>query len=238
MGKIGCAVAAAVVAVILLAGCGGGGGAGTVTTPAASSFAGNYTASVATTGASDPPFSWGFSVTPSGAVTSGDIPEGVGTTVTGSITSAGEITIQIAFPGQPSVTIRGTIQNAGGLLGGSGTWTDSDGTSGTWTCKAGLDTSAIAGNYSGTYTGDKGGTFTVSVAADGRVTGQGVSPSVGNFSITGTLWPGGTLSLTGSGSVAAGPWTVTWHGNVSDGGSGGGTWRSSSGYSGTWIMHK
>ena len=57
-------------------------------------------------------------------------------------------------------------------------------------------------NYAGSFTGADQGTFAVSIAASGQITGSGSSPSTGRFFITGLVDPSGNLSMSTSGSAA------------------------------------
>jgi hypothetical protein len=64
---------------------------------------------------------------------------------------------------------------------------------------------ALAGNYSGTFSGSGMGTWMITVAADGTVTGSGVDSKGHNFTISGNLVSGTTYS----GTAGSAMWTGT-----------------------------
>jgi hypothetical protein len=65
---------------------------------------------------------------------------------------------------------------------------------------------SLAGNYSGTFSGADMGTWMITVAADGTVTGSGVDSKGHNFQISGTLVSGTTYSGTAG--------SASWTGNM------------------------
>ena len=65
----------------------------------------------------------------------------------------------------------------------------------------------MAGNYSGSFSGADSGTWTVTVATDGAVTGSGISNTIGQFDVSGTVQSSGSTSVSGSGTAAGSTWT-------------------------------
>jgi hypothetical protein len=95
----------------------------------------------------------------------------------------------------------------------------------------------FAGTYVGTYSGSESGSIEATVATSGRLSGQAQSPTCGLMPVTGTVKPTGDVSA----SARCGQWTISYTGLFTESGgvkSGSGTWRSSSGYSGTWSVHE
>jgi len=94
--------------------------------------------------------------------------------------------------------------------------------------------SILAASYSGTFSGDDTGSWTITVATDGTVTGTGNSNSDGAFSITGNVSSNGTVSAAASGSAGSSTWSsiidIT-NGTID------GTW-SGGGYSGIFSGNK
>jgi hypothetical protein len=64
---------------------------------------------------------------------------------------------------------------------------------------------SLAGNFSGTFSGSGMGTWMITVAADGTVTGSGVDSKAHNFTISGSLVSGTTYS----GTAGSATWTGT-----------------------------
>jgi len=81
----------------------------------------------------------------------------------------------------------------------------------------------MAGIYSGTFTGDDAGTWTVTIGTDGTIMGDGVSVKLngGPFTISGSVATSGNLAATGFAGLA------TWTGNID---------RSAGVISGTWDI--
>ncbi len=93
----------------------------------------------------------------------------------------------------------------------------------------------FAGQYTGTYAGEDAGTVSVSIAANGAISGSGRStldPSY-QFIVAGQVAPGGAVSLTGSGSAG----TARFTGTVTAQGVLAGAWSSPEG-SGTFTTQK
>jgi hypothetical protein len=80
----------------------------------------------------------------------------------------------------------------------------------------------IIGNFGGSFTGVEHGTFVVTVASNGLVTGSGSASQSGPFNVSGRADPTGNLSLTASGSAG----TAVYSGRI-DGATGvvAGNWR-------------
>jgi len=95
--------------------------------------------------------------------------------------------------------------------------------------------SILAGTYSGNYIGDDTGDWTVTVAADGSVSGSGTTNFDGSvFSIAGSVNTSGTVSASASGSAG----TASWAGIVTiTSGAFSGSW-SGSGENGTFNGNK
>jgi hypothetical protein len=93
----------------------------------------------------------------------------------------------------------------------------------------------FAGQYTGTYAGEDAGTVSVTIAANGVISGSGRStldPDY-QFIVAGQVAPGGLVSLTGSGSAG----TARFNGTVTVQGVLAGTWSSPEG-SGTFSTQK
>lgn len=81
---------------------------------------------------------------------------------------------------------------------------------------------AYAGSYRGTFTGAESGTFTVLVAADGRILGDGRSALAGDFSVQGQVSASGQVELNAASGQAG---LATFAGNLNaDTGALSGTW--------------
>lgn len=93
---------------------------------------------------------------------------------------------------------------------------------------------SYAGNYSGTYSGDENGTWQVSVASDGTLTGSGDDNLGGSFSISGTFTSSGEATLT-QGDTNSG---ATYSGTVDFSGALSGTWQGVNNTSGTFSGSK
>ena len=104
------------------------------------------------------------------------------------------------------------FQDAGGVTRGS--------TSVAVRTDTGLE--AFAGTYSGTFSGDDSGTWTVVVDSTGNLTGSGVSSASGNFLISGNVTRSGEVSFT-AGTVTAG---ANFFGTISLSGEVSGNWAS------------
>lgn len=68
--------------------------------------------------------------------------------------------------------------------------------------------SLLAGNYSGTFTGDDSGTWSVTIATNGNIFGSGNSVADGPFTITGAVDSSGDVTASGFAGLA------TWTGAV------------------------
>jgi hypothetical protein len=93
---------------------------------------------------------------------------------------------------------------------------------------------ALAGSYSGTFTGLEAGTWTGTIGSDRSITITVPNTSVGTFTGTGTVETNGSINM----RVTAGGFVITWAGTFTQSGSGvngAGTWQSTSGTSGNWT---
>ncbi len=87
--------------------------------------------------------------------------------------------------------------------------------------------SPFAGNYTGSFTGVEVGTFSVTINAQGAVTGSAVSTTYNGLvsAVSGNVQGNGALSLTASGSAGA----ANFSGSISSAGAISGTWQYASG---------
>ncbi len=143
---------------------------------------------------------------------------------------------------QRTVTISGQFVSEGGVVTASGAISGAF-TVATWTAQriAAAGVHAFVGNYSGTYWGSEGGTWTLMINSNGYVTATALSPSVGTVALTGTVSPAGAGTLQGSGTGIGGPFTITWSGTFRLEGSAmvcSGVWSSTSGYAGSWSGNR
>jgi hypothetical protein len=92
----------------------------------------------------------------------------------------------------------------------------------------------LVGNYNGSYAGNESGTFTMTVASDGSVTGTVTQGSV-TFPLQGSVAVSGLVNFAGSGSAGSATWTGTFFfvpgSSVTQGI---GTWKNAS-ETGTWA---
>jgi hypothetical protein len=84
---------------------------------------------------------------------------------------------------------------------------------------------SYAGTYSGSYSGAETGTWTINIANNGAITGNGRSTTYSlNFSISGTVAAGGAVSINAAGNAGASIFTGNINANT---GAISGTWRYS-----------
>jgi len=104
----------------------------------------------------------------------------------------------------------------------------------TWICLVpNTGVAAVAdftGTYQGTFFGDDSGTWLVSIAANGKVTGSGVSAEDGAFKIKGNIDSGGGFAAV-AGRVSTGS---RFQGQIASNGALSGAWRHRSGDSGSF----
>jgi hypothetical protein len=84
------------------------------------------------------------------------------------------------------------------------------------------DLQAFVGTYSGTFSGDDSGTWTVIVDSAGNLTGSGAASAAGNFQISGNVTRSGAISFT-AGTVTAG---ASFSGTISISGEVTGNWAN------------
>lgn len=96
--------------------------------------------------------------------------------------------------------------------------------------------SSFAGSYSGSYSGADSGTVSVTISASGAITGSGSSTADPaepyQFSVSGQVATGGSVSLTGTGSAG----TATFTGTINAQGVMSGTWSDGATRSGTFTV--
>jgi hypothetical protein len=132
------------------------------------------------------------------------------------------LALVLAVAGSACVTVNSgeSDDEGGGGGGGSG---------------GGGDVARYAGCYWGTYQGNESGGIQVDVSPTGTVSLVAVSPR-GAERYTGTIDGDGPVTVNGT---IAGNYTVTYTGALPDevlGREGSGSWKSSSGYTGSWAV--
>lgn len=128
-------------------------------------------------------------------------------------------------------TLEIDIDSSNGMV--SGQWSHS-GSSSSGLLTGALVTSVVfAGTYSGTYSGGESGTWTMTIASDGRITGSFAHTSNSGYGdIVGICHPNGYVLLLGEDVISK--MGVAMFGEISGSDISGG-WESESGYSGTFT---
>lgn len=93
---------------------------------------------------------------------------------------------------------------------------------------------AFAGDYSGTFGGDDSGSYQVTAADDGTISGTGSDSAGGEFGITGVMASNGSATFTQGGTTSG----ATYTGTVEFNGSLSGTWMGVNNTSGTFSGSK
>lgn len=106
-------------------------------------------------------------------------------------------------------------------------------------CQGDGAVAALAGTYAGTYAGSESGPAGCTIEPDGRLTAWAESSTAGRFAGAGRVDPSGDATFSVSGAGAASEFTITFEGRFASEAErrfGAGTWRSSSGFTGTWQV--
>jgi hypothetical protein len=99
------------------------------------------------------------------------------------------------------------------------------------------ETPALAGTYTGSYTGHDSGSLTMTIDANGAVSLAAHSYLWGDFAGNGTL-RGDIATATGTGGGAGVTFQFDGQFALDSTAKGSGTWRSSNGASGTWSVSR
>ena len=96
----------------------------------------------------------------------------------------------------------------------------------------------LSGNWTGTYSGDDTGTWSVTIDTAGAITGTGNSQTYGAFNISGSVTSNGSANFT-SGSASGAQVSASYAGNFDSGaGTASGSWTSGNSLTGTWSGTK
>jgi hypothetical protein len=98
---------------------------------------------------------------------------------------------------------------------------------------------SVAGTYVGEFMGSEAGPAGCTLGADGKIEAWADSPSTGRFHGTGHVAADGAAQFSVSGGGAAAGYAVVFEGRFAVNAgkrSGNGTWKSSSGFIGTWHL--
>jgi len=196
-----------------------------VPAPASNSFAGSYTGRFA----GDMSGTMEVVIAADGLVTAAVNSGGENATLTGKAAGTGEVWLTASQGGQMLISA-GLLRREAGQVTGSGAWITSTNAKGTWRIGA-AGTTAVAGTYQGSYSGDDSGAFSLQVTDSNAATATFDSAVAGKVTASGQLAPDGKLSL--SGTVQGEKLTVS--GEIK-GGAGAGTWNVGSQASGTWAI--